>query len=44
MKYAVNPLVDPKEKARIKKEVFPVDCEKAFEMGVRFAKPSGNVD
>jgi multimeric flavodoxin WrbA len=27
-----------KEKAMRRKEVFPVDCEKAFEMGARFAK------
>jgi len=37
-KYAVSPLIDPAEKARIKKEVFPVFCEKAFDIGVRFAK------
>jgi multimeric flavodoxin WrbA len=43
-KYAVSPTVDPQEKARIRKEVFPKDCEKAFEMGVRFARPSGNGD
>ena len=42
--YAVNPLVDPQEKARIRKDVFPDDCEKAFEMGVRLARPSGNGD
>ena len=43
-KYAVSPTVDPQEKARIREEVFPEDCEKAFEMGVRFARPSGNGD
>ena len=26
------------EKARIRREVFPMDCEKAFEMGARFVK------
>jgi len=29
---------DPEEKAKRRKEVFPQDCEKAFEMGVRFVK------
>ncbi|AKB61468.1 flavodoxin family protein [Methanosarcina mazei] len=29
---------DPEEKARRRKEVFPQDCEKAFEMGSRFVK------
>ena len=29
---------DPEKKAKIRKEVFPQDCEKAYEMGVRFAK------
>lgn len=29
---------DPEEKAKRRKEVFPKDCEKAFEMGVRFVK------
>jgi len=28
---------DPEKKALRRKEVFPEDCEKAFEMGVRFA-------
>jgi len=40
-KYAVSPLVDPEEKARIRRKVFPGVCEKAFEMGVRFAKAAG---
>ena len=40
-KYAVSPLVDPEEKARIRREVFPGECERAFEMGVRFAKAAG---
>ena len=43
-KHAISPTVDPQEKARIREEVFPEDCEKAFEMGVRFARPSGNGD
>lgn len=42
-KYAANPRVDPEEKARVRKEVFPVKCEEAFEMGVRFAKAAGTV-
>ena len=29
---------DPGQKARRRKEVFPLDCEKAFEIGVRLAK------
>lgn len=29
---------DPDEKAKRRKEVFPYDCEKAFEMGSRFVK------
>lgn len=29
---------DPEQKARRRKEVFPRDCEKAFEMGVRLTK------
>ena len=28
---------DPEKKAKRRQEVFPKDCEKAFEMGVRFA-------
>ncbi len=28
---------DPEKKAKRRKEVFPKDCEKAYEMGVRFA-------
>jgi hypothetical protein len=29
---------DPVEKAKRREEVFPQDCEKAFEMGARFVK------
>ncbi|MFC2018006.1 flavodoxin family protein [Chloroflexota bacterium] len=29
---------NPEEKARQRREVFPLDCKKAFDMGVRFAK------
>jgi multimeric flavodoxin WrbA len=29
---------DPEEKAKRREEVFPKDCEKAFEMGIRFIK------
>lgn len=29
---------DPEKKAQRRKEVFPLDCEKAFEMGARFAR------
>ncbi len=31
---------DPEKKAKRRKEVFPNDCEKAFERGSRFAKKS----
>ena len=31
---------DADKKAKRRKEVFPKDCEKAFEMGARFAKLS----
>jgi len=40
-KYSVSPLVDLQEKARIRREIFPGECEKAFEMGARFAKAPG---
>jgi hypothetical protein len=29
---------DPEEKAKRRAEVFPLDCERAYEMGVRFVK------
>ena len=29
---------DVEEKAKRRREVFPIDCEKAYDMGVRFAK------
>ena len=29
---------DPEKKAKRREEVFPKDCENAFEMGVRFAR------
>lgn len=29
---------DPEEKAKRRKEVFPLDCEKAFDMGARFVR------
>ena len=34
----VADLFDPEEKAKRRREIFPKDCEKAFEMGARFAK------
>jgi hypothetical protein len=34
----VSSRFDPVIKARRRKEVFPEDCRKAFEMGARFAK------
>jgi multimeric flavodoxin WrbA len=36
-KYVVTAF-DEKEKAKVRKEQFPKDCQKAFDMGVRFAK------
>jgi multimeric flavodoxin WrbA len=38
----VAPRFDPEQKAKRRKEVFPVDCQKAFDMGVRFATPNNN--
>jgi multimeric flavodoxin WrbA len=32
------PRFDPEKKARRRREVFPLDCEKAFAMGVRLAR------
>ena len=32
---------DPEKKEKTRKEVFPRDCEKAFEMGLRFARKNG---
>jgi hypothetical protein len=37
----VEDLFDPEKKAKRREEVFPRDCEKAFEMGARFAKKNG---
>lgn len=34
----VADLFDPEKKAKRYKEIFPKDCEKAFDMGARFAK------
>jgi len=35
---------DPEEKAKRREEVFPKDCEKAFEMGIRFVKRQKTVE
>jgi multimeric flavodoxin WrbA len=35
------PRFDPEKKARRRREVFPLDCEKAFAMGVRLARKDG---
>ena len=35
---------DPVEKAKRRKEVFPLDCQKAFEMGARFVKRQKNME
>jgi multimeric flavodoxin WrbA len=37
----VADLFDPEKKAKRREKVFPKDCEKAFEMGARFAKIDG---
>ncbi len=34
----ISSIFNPEEKARRRKEVFPQDCQKAFEMGARFVK------
>jgi len=34
----VAPRFNPEDKLKRRKEIFPKDCQKAFEMGVRFAK------
>ena len=34
----VADLFDPEHKAEVRKEVFPEDCKKAFEMGAEFAR------
>ena len=34
----VAPGMDVEAKAKRRREVFPVDCQKAFEMGARFAR------
>ena len=37
----VADLFDPDEKAKRRRDVFPRDCKKAFEMGVRFTRKNG---
>ena len=37
----VAPRFDPEMKSRRRREVFPKDCQKAFEMGARFANYTG---
>jgi multimeric flavodoxin WrbA len=37
------PQFDAEHKAKRQREAFPVDCQKAFEMGVRFAKEMGSL-
>jgi multimeric flavodoxin WrbA len=38
----VSDLFDPEKKAKRRKEVFPMDCQKAFKMGARLAKKIGS--
>jgi len=33
----VAPRFDPVKKAKRRIEIFPIDCQKAFDMGARFA-------
>jgi hypothetical protein len=35
------PRFDPEKKARRRREVFPLDCQRAFEMGSRLARNDG---
>ncbi|MGD0919875.1 MAG: flavodoxin family protein [Thermodesulfobacteriota bacterium] len=35
------PRFDPEKKAKVRAEVFPIDCEKAFEMGARLVRQLG---
>ena len=37
----VSTIYDPEEKAKKRRDVFPTDCEKAFEMGARLAGGEG---
>jgi predicted metal-dependent phosphoesterase TrpH len=32
------PCFDPEQKAKVRAEVFPIDCEKAFSMGARLVR------
>jgi len=32
------PRFDPEKKAKVRRELFPIDCENAFKMGARFVK------
>jgi hypothetical protein len=32
------PRFDPEKKAKVRREVFPIDCENSFKMGARFVK------
>ncbi|MDP3787617.1 MAG: flavodoxin family protein, partial [Candidatus Omnitrophota bacterium] len=32
---------NPEEKLKRRQEIFPKDCQKAYEMGVRFARGNG---
>jgi multimeric flavodoxin WrbA len=38
----VAPQFDPEHKAKRRSDIFPIDCQRAFEMGVRFAKDIRN--
>ncbi len=40
----VSDAIDPVEKAKRREEIFPQDCNKAFEMGARFVKRQKALD
>lgn len=42
-RYAIPSTVNPAEKARRRKEVFPEECKMAFDMGERFAKQANSI-
>jgi hypothetical protein len=37
----VAPQFDAEHKAKRRRDVFPIDCQRAFDMGVRFTKETG---
>ncbi len=41
-KYVIPASINPAEKAQRRDEIFPEDCQKAFDMGVRFTQQSNS--